>query len=651
MHLYVPLTDLSYFSVSKLPHMKKLFAFLSLSIMVFAVSAQHTDAVHIIPQPLSLTKGDGAFSSKQGLSFSIQGAGTENIAQQFTTRFSNATGTILKLEKNNTDIEFRLLDKSDSELNSEGYRLTVQPTKITLDANQPAGLFYGMQTIFQLLPKDAEGNNGLEAKSRWSIPAVTITDKPRFGWRGLMFDVSRHFFTKQEVKQFIDEMVRYKFNLLHLHLTDDQGWRIQIKSLPQLTDIGAWRPLREGKWANTPDPSPDEPKTYGGFYTHDDIRELVQYAKERFVNILPEIDIPGHSMAMLASFPGLSATPGTQYWVNAGEKFMEWPAGAHFYALKDNNLSPANEKVYQVLDKIFTEVAELFPFGYIHMGGDETAKNFWEKSAEIKALMQKENLKDMDAVQSYFVKRVEKIISSKGKKMMGWDEILEGGLAPGASVMSWRGMKGGIAAAKANHAVVMSPTDFAYLDYYQGEKTMEPPVYAGLRLQKAYQFDPLPDSIDPKFILGGQGNLWTEQVQNFRAVQYMLWPRALAIAESVWSPKERKNWPDFINRVEHHFERMNFAKIRYSTAMYDPIITARYDEKNNLVLLVDKEIPDMAVHFSIDESNPDATYRQYQAPYTLPKDVANVKFVCYKNGQQVGRQINISVEELRKRAK
>lgn len=630
--------------------MKKLLALLSLSIVVFAVSAQQTDPIHIIPQPLSLIKGDGVFGSKQTMSFSIHGAGTDNIAQQFTMRFSNATGIVVKTEKNNTDIEFHLLDKSDNELGSEGYRLTVLPTKITLHANQPAGLFYGMQTIFQLLPKNAEGNNGLRAKKVWSIPVVTITDKPRFGWRGLMFDVSRHFFTKQEVKQFIDEMVRYKFNLLHLHLTDDQGWRIQIKSLPQLTDIGAWRPLREGKWANTPDPAPDEPKTYGGFYTHEDIRELVQYAKDRFVNILPEIDIPGHSMAMLASFPDLSATPGTKYWVNAGEKFMEWPAGAHFYALKDNNLSPANEKVYQHLDKIFTEVAQLFPFEYIHMGGDETAKNFWEKSDEIKTLMQRENLKDMDAVQSYFVKRVEKIIRSKGKKMMGWDEILEGGLAPGASVMSWRGMKGGIAAAKANHTVVMSPTDFAYLDYYQGEKTMEPPVYAGLRLEKAYQFDPLPDSIDPKFILGGQGNLWTEQVQNFRAVQYMLWPRALAIAESVWSPKERKNWPDFVNRVEQHFERMNFAKIRYSTAMYDPIISAKNDGKGNLLLVVDKEIPDMAVHFSIDESNPDYTYRQYQAPFTLPKDVANVKFVCYKNGKQVGRQINISVEELRKRA-
>lgn len=629
--------------------MRKIWLILILFVFSNTVKSETgTRWAAIIPQPVSLKAEAGFFKLKNGMS--IAALPEANIVMRhLISSLSMPTGFTFREKYKNGDITLEFLPQKDIAIGEEGYYLKVSPTGIKIIANSEAGLFYGVQTLLQIFPKEINAKQRVTTSVDWSVPAVSIMDKPRFGWRGLMFDVSRHFFTKQEVKQFIDEMVRYKFNLLHLHLTDDQGWRIQIKSLPQLTDIGAWRPKREGKWANTPDPSPDEPKNYGGFYTHEDIKELVQYAKERFVNILPEIDIPGHSMAMLAAFPDLSATPGTKYWVNAGEKFMEWPAGAHFYALKDNNLSPANEKVYQVLDKVFTEIAQLFPFEYIHMGGDETAKNLWEKSEEIKALMKRENLKDMDAVQSYFVKRVEKIIRSKGKKMMGWDEILEGGLAEGASVMSWRGMKGGIAAAKANHTVVMSPTDFAYLDYYQGEKTMEPPVYAGLRLQKAYQFDPLPDSVDPKYILGGQGNLWTEQIQNFRTVQYMLWPRAFAIAESVWSPKERRNWPDFVNRVEHQFERMNYANIRYSTAMYDPIIAATYDAQKNLVLIVDKEIPDMDIHFSIDESNPDYTYRKYQAPYTLPKDVATVKFVCYKNGKQVGRQINIRVEELKKR--
>jgi hexosaminidase len=264
------------------------------------------------------------------------------------------------------------------------------------------------------------------------------------------------------VKQFIDEMVVYKYNILHWHLTDDQGWRIEIKSLPKLTSVGAWRAERTGDWGNFSEQSPEEPKTYGGFYTQDDIKEIVQYAKDRFVSILPEVDIPGHSLAMVASYPEVSCTPG-EYHVNSGERFIDWHAGG-FTALIDNTLCPANEVVYQYLDKIFTEVAQLFPFEYIHMGGDECPKNFWEKSDAIAQLMKKEKLKDMHEVQSYFVKRVEKIIESKKKKMIGWDEILEGGLAPNAAVMSWRGVKGGIEAAKMGHKVVMTPNQNVYID-------------------------------------------------------------------------------------------------------------------------------------------------------------------------------------------
>jgi hexosaminidase len=291
------------------------------------------------------------------------------------------------------------------------------------------------------------------------------------------------------MEQFIDEMVKYKYNLLHWHLTDDQGWRIEIKSLPRLTEVGSWRVDKTGRFGTFSKPEPDEPRTYGGFYTQQDIKDIVQYAKDRFVDVLPEIDVPGHSLAAIAAYPELVCTPGT-YQVNSGEKFMEWPAGGHFYGLVDNALCPANEKVYEFLDKVFTEVAQLFPFEYIHMGGDETARNFWEKSPLIKALMKKEKLKDLNEVQSYFVKRVEKIINAKGKKMIGWDEILDGGLAPNAAVMSWRGMKGGIEAAKQGHEVVMSPTDFAYIDYMQGDGP-EPPVYATLRLKKAYEFEPV----------------------------------------------------------------------------------------------------------------------------------------------------------------
>ena len=351
---------------------------------------------------------------------------------------------------------------------------------------------------------------------KWEVPCVTITDYPRFGWRGLMFDVSRHFFTKKEVEQYIDQMVRYKYNLLHLHLTDDEGWRIEIKGLPKLTEVGAWNVKKVGYFGTFSAPTPDEPRNYGGFYTQEDIKEMVQYAKERFVNILPEIDVPGHSLSAVVSYPELSCTPGAEnYHVRSGEEIMDWSHGHPPVALVDNTLCPANEKVYDFLDKVLTQVAQLFPFGYIHMGGDECPKNFWEKSDAIKALMQKEELKNMEEVQSYFEKRLEKIVESKGKKFMGWDEILEGGLAPDAVVMSWRGMQGGIQAAKMGHDVVMSPTTFVYLDYMQGDPAIEPHVYATLRLNKTYQFEPVPDGVDAKFIKGG-----TSQLMDRTGLQY-----------------------------------------------------------------------------------------------------------------------------------
>jgi len=354
--------------------------------------------------------------------------------------------------------------KTDPVIGKEGYRLSVNPKSILITANQPAGLFYAVQSLILLFPKEIE-SFVLVKDIKWVLPCTDIVDYPRFEWRGLMFDVSRHFFTKDEVKQYIDEMVRYKYNLLHLHLTDDEGWRIEIKSLPNLTAVGAWNVKKVGPFGSFSPPLPDEPRNYGGFYTQDDIKELVQYAKERFVNILPEIDVPGHSLAAVVSYPELSCTPGSdKYRVRSGETIMDWSHGAPPIALIDNTLCPANEKVYDFLDKVLTEVAELFPFEYIHMGGDECPKNYWEKSDAIKALMAKEGLKNMEEVQSYFEKRLEKIVASKGKKFMGWDEILEGGLAPSAAVMSWRGMRGGIEAANMKHEVVMSPTTFAYLD-------------------------------------------------------------------------------------------------------------------------------------------------------------------------------------------
>ena len=295
-------------------------------------------------------------------------------------------------------------------------------------------------------------------------------------------------------------------------------------------------------------------------------------------------------------------------------------------------------------------MAALFPFEYIHVGGDECPKNFWEKSDAIKALMQKEKLKTQEEVQSYFEKRVEKIIESKGKKVIGWDEILEGGLAPNAAVMSWRGIKGGIEAAKMGHQVVMSPTTFAYLDYMQGDAIMEPPVYATLRLQKAYEFEPVPDGVDAKYIKGGQANLWTEQVYNMRHLQYMIWPRAFATAESVWSPKEKKNWNDFEARVEKQFERYDVAEKKYAPSIFDPIFKVTKNAAGQISVELSTEVQGLDIYYSFDNSFPDKFYPEYKEPLIVPKDASNLKVITYRDGKPIGRMITMPVSELKKRA-
>lgn len=608
----------------------------------------------LIPEPVSQQMNAGHFVLPSSILVEAPAdPGLSQTVLDLKTHLSVPTGFAVTISaKANPDATVRLvLNKTpDNTLGTEGYTLSVTPKNVLIRANQPAGLFYGIQTLYQLLPKEIESRQ-LVKKESWAAPCATITDYPRFGWRGLMFDVARHFFTKQEVKGFIDEMVRYKFNLLHLHLTDDEGWRIQIKTLPKLTEVGAWSVRRVGTFGSFDAPAADEPKDYGGFYTADDIRELVQYAKERFVNILPEVDVPGHSLAAIASYPELSCTAGSEnYRVRSGEKIMDWHKGG-FSALVDNTLCPANEKIYPFLDKVFTEIATLFPFGYIHVGGDECAKNFWEKSDAVKLLMQKEGLKNMEEVQSYFEKRVEKIIESKGKKVIGWDEILEGGLAPNAAVMSWRGVKGGIDAARLGHSVVMSPTTFVYLDYMQGDAAIEPPVYATLRLKTVYSYEPVPDSVDPKFIIGGQANLWTEQVYNVRHRQYMIWPRSLAVAEDFWSPKEKKDWNSFTRRVEANFGRLDVEQVKYARSMFDAIITPKKDVAayDSITVDLSTEVAGLDIYYSFDNSNPDNFYPKYVSTLSIPKEASWLKVITYRDGKPVGQQINVLVRDLQRR--
>ena len=586
--------------------------------------------VHIIPQPVSVRENPGHFHLGPGTRIITEGDSLTQIAAWLGDR--------LHLGKKGS--QRIILHVGTGAFSREGYTLSVSSSTIRIDANSPAGVFYGVQTLLQLVPAtNAEGGARFDAGIE--IPCVDITDYPRFGWRGLMLDVSRHFFTKQEVEKYIDEMVRYKFNTLHLHLSDDQGWRLEIKGLPALTQEGAWRVARTGRWGEFMPPLADEPTPYGGFYTQDDMREIIRYAAERYVTILPEFDIPAHSLALISAYPNLSCTQ-LPYPVNPGSRGP---------VRQDNALCVGNDSVYAILDKIFTEVAAIFPNPYIHIGGDEAYKGFWAACPKCNKRMQDEHLKNVDELQSYFVKRIEKILQSKGKKLIGWDEILEGGLAPEATVMSWRGMSGGVAAAKMGHKVVMTPWDYCYLDLYQGEPSAEPPTYGICRLKDSYTYDPVPDSVDEHLILGGQGNLWSESVPNFRHAEYMTWPRGLALSEVYWSPKSARNWDDFTNRMEIEFARMDQDGIKYARSAYNAILMPKRIPGGDFEISMATEISGLDIYYTFDDTNPDNTYPKYDGkPVRFPMGAAQINVITYRNGHPIGQQVNVKKDDLNKRA-
>ncbi|NLC86960.1 MAG: family 20 glycosylhydrolase, partial [Bacteroidales bacterium] len=516
--------------------------------------------------------------------------------------------------------------------------------------NNAGGLLYGVQTLFQLFPPQIESDK-LEENVSWQVPQVEIVDYPRVGWRGLMLDVSRHFFTVDEVKQYIDNMVKYKYNIFHWHLTDDEGWRIEIKSLPRLTEVGAWRTEQIGWFGGFAQPDPDAPKNYGGFYTQEEIKEIVKYAMDRNIQVMPEIDVPGHSSAILAAYPELACFPESgDHFVRTGAPFLDWNTGGRPAAIYENTLNPADEKVYEFLDKVITEVAELFPFEYIHTGGDEAPYTFWEKSGDVKALMEREGLENMAEVQSYFGHRVEDIIKSKGKKMMGWDEILEGGISPTTALMSWRGVQYGIDASNSGHYVVMSPTNYVYIDFMQADIATEPRVYSSLRLNQTYKFDPIPEGANPDYILGGQANLWTEQIYNIRQAEYMTWPRGFAAAESLWSPRENKDWDRFVSKTEDHFKRLDYSKTKYSPAIYDPIVSVKKEGDDYYVTLT-PEIKGLDIYTSFDASTPDNFYPKYTEAVKIPRDADIMRIVTYRDNKPIGRLMSIKVDDLRKRVR
>jgi len=509
------------------------------------------NAYNIIPLPKSLKPAEGNFTIKKGISVYINSDEFSPSANLLALQIKNASGQTVPVKIAKSASSGIVFSKNDA-LGDEEYRLQVTSKKVEIQAKTGKGAFYGLQTLLQLMPAPIYGNE--LSTVALTVPNCLIEDAPRFSYRGLMLDVGRYFFSVDAVKRYIDLMAIYKLNTFHWHLTEDQGWRIEIKKYPLLTSISSVR--KESMLAHYPDQKYDG-KPHGGFYTQEQIKEVVAYATSKYIQVIPEIEMPGHSTAVLAAYPQFGAN---------GDKILQVKTK---WGVAEDVLFP-REETFTFLEDVLTEVMALFPGQYIHIGGDECPKTQWKESRFCQDLIKKLGLKDENELQSYFIRRIDKFVTSKGKKLLGWDEILEGGISPNAMVMSWRGTKGGIEAAKQNHDVVMSPNSYFYIDYYQSEAKTEPIAIGGfLPLSKCYSFEPdLPEltAEEAKHVVGIQANLWTEYISNLPYAEYMTYPRALALSEVSWSPKGSKNYEDFKKRLKGHMPSMDALKINYSKA-------------------------------------------------------------------------------------
>ncbi|MCD6115672.1 family 20 glycosylhydrolase [bacterium] len=524
-------------------------------IMFFMCSENRSgnSLLSIVPVPKSIKILSGKFiiSDKFKIMSESDDPGVKYVSDFLENYISRARSAKVPVmgseeEKENTLI-LRINKQEEKSLGAEGYELKITPGKIIIRANKPAGLFYGVQTILQLLPAEIWSLNTSKKIGTMELPCIIIKDAPRYKYRGMHLDVGRHFFPVSFIKRYIDYIAMHKMNVFHWHLTEDQGWRIEIKKYPKLTSVGAWR--KETMIGRLSDrPYRYDHKRYGGFYTQDQIREIVKYAKERFITVIPEIEMPGHSVAALAAYPEFSCTGGPF------EVKTRWGVSKDIYCA-------GKDETFRFLEDILTEVMDLFPSKYIHIGGDEAPKDRWKKCPDCQKRINEEGLKNEHELQSYFITRIEKFLNKHGRKIIGWDEILEGGLAPNAAVMSWRGISGGIAAARTGHDVIMTPTEYCYFDYYQAPRSMEPTAIGGLTtLKKVYSFNPVPEDsliVDQrKYVIGGQGNVWTEFIGTPEYAEYMFFPRMCALAEVLWTPKDKRDWNGFKKRMDKQYKRL-----------------------------------------------------------------------------------------------
>jgi len=600
--------------------------------LLFGMFVHAQQNVTIIPKPMSLVvlKGNFVLDQNTQLVNSAKNKQTDGAIVFFMEYLKKNNGIDIQNTKaKGTKIVFKL--EEISTIGDEGYVLDVTPTEIVVKANSPKGHFYAVQSLIQLVP--------VNKSTTVQIPCLTAIDYPRFGWRGMMLDCSRHFWKVDMVKQYIDLLAAYKMNTLHWHLTDDQGWRIEIKKYPKLTEIGG---TRNGTIIGHFPGTGSDNVPVQGYYTQEQVKEIVAYAAQRNVMVIPEIEMPGHSSAAIAAYPELSCFPTEKTNFKddkVANKTLEEAKNGRLkfvqetFGVFDDVYAPT-EYTFKFLQDVLDEVMPLFPSKYIHIGGDECPKNSWKRSEFCQNLIKEKGLKNEHELQSYFIQRMEKYINSKGKTIIGWDEILEGGLAPNAAVMSWRGEKGGIEAAKMGHYVVMTPNGPLYFDHYQGDPETEPLAIGGFNtLKKVYAYEPIPaelDENDAKYILGSQANVWTEYIPTESQLQYMILPRMLALSEAVWSPKGQRNWDDFYSRLQPHLEGFKKRGINYSNGNLKVTIKTVAQAKGILIKLT-SEKPDGVIYYTTDGSNPTTSSNKYEKPFQISSSLT-VKAALAING-------------------
>ncbi len=621
---------------------KNILYFLLLALMFSFSSCDKkpvSSEVNIIPRPSNFFMGDSYFKFKSNTKIVLQFETEElrMLSDYLAVMFRKMSGfevpVVLYDDAREVNGDIILSVTGRESRKDEAYSLDFKGGNFVVESKTGKGVFYGIQSLLQLIPMEVRYG---ENQGSFEIPGIRITDSPRFEYRGMHLDVSRHFFPKEFIYKFIDIMATYKFNTFHWHLTDDNGWRLEIKKYPLLTDVAAWRVDREAfPWREREAQKPGEEATYGGFYTQEEVKEIIKYAQERYITIIPEIEMPGHVSEVFAAYPELSCA-GKKIPVNPGSY---WPNSDIFCAGK--------EETFEFLEGVLDEVIELFPSEYIHIGGDEATKTEWEKCKLCQARMKKEGLKNEHELQSYFIKRIEKYVLSKGKKIIGWDEILEGGLAPEATVMSWRGMEGGIEAAEQGHDVIMTPVSHCYFDYYQADRDFEPVAIGGFTsLKKVYSFEPIPPELseeEAKHILGAQGNIWTEYIATPEHAEYMAIPRMIALAEVVWSTKNKRNFDHFNKRLQSHFKRFDLQNINYSKGSYKVEIIPETDTATGQTKVkLESEIWEAKIHYTTDGNEPDTSSNLYIDPVKIDKSTT-IKAGIFIDGKL---QEKVSQQEL-----